>query len=758
MKIDYQDSPFDVNISFEALIKDLQLKVEQNTADEKERLLFIELQGYPAIKDGIMDGVEFDTCFPIIDRLLRPLFPELLTHNEIKAVTIPYTDFFFYHTERFKSILKQAGETFQLDIRNLDVYNSYIPLCCIILNEHYKVQLDLYKPLFYRIPDSHGNYKTYRILYNADFIDVIPTSRAYNLQDVDIARLIDNYDDIDLWKKMFPPKSYVLSGFAIINLVDVTVESAVSTFKESFIGNRTEHLIEQTETIINTIFKVSNLRCGLLLYKKEENKLYEVNFTKSFPTFISIDPMQGNLANEVLAPEICHLLFEKLTYFATSSLKTIVPQKLINFKNLSFSGSFLLVPVVYENETIAVLEVYCPQELVLNSISAQKLDIFMGYLSETLHRIIVMHQNKIQAMIQDHYTSIHESVYWKFHQVVEKYIQKNDLDSSGSLESIVFNNVYALYGQVDIKGSSEARNKSVELDLLLQLHELHALLSTFNGELKEHHELYLLLRTITNLLTEITNSFDVNTEQRVVKFLDEEAHGWLRKNHVDESMNMDVVEYFRGTELNGKFHLKRQAYSNTVDTINSKLSNILDDHQKEAQNIIPHYFERYKTDGVDFNLYVGAEIAPRHTFTDEQLYELRYWQLITLIDMVTALQNEKHDLPYPLGVTGLILVYHSPLSIRFRMDEKRFDVDGSYNVRYEVIKKRIDKARIKGSARRIVEEGKISVVYYSDHEKDEYLNYLDKLSKERKLTFQTANYLVEDLQNVVGLKVLQISF
>ena len=35
-------------------------------------------------------------------------------------------------------------------------------------------------------------------------------------------------------------------------------------------------------------------------------------------------------------------------------------------------------------------------------------------------------------------------------------------------------------------------------------------------------------------------------------------------------------------------------------------------------------------------------------------------------------------------------------SIRLVM-EKRFDVDGAYNIRYEIIKKRIDKAHIKNT-------------------------------------------------------------
>jgi hypothetical protein len=40
------------------------------------------------------------------------------------------------------------------------------------------------------------------------------------------------------------------------------------------------------------------------------------------------------------------------------------------------------------------------------------------------------------------------------------------------------------------------------------------------------------------------------------------------------------------------------------------------------------------------------------------------------------------------------------------MDEKRFDVDGTYNARYEVVKKRIDKANIKGTKERITQKRK----------------------------------------------------
>ena len=79
--------------------------------------------------------------------------------------------------------------------------------------------------------------------------------------------------------------------------------------------------------------------------------------------------------------------------------------------------------------------------------------------------------------------------------------------------------------------------------------------------------------------------------------------------------------------------------------------------------------------------------------------------------MVREAEALKDRLKVPLDTAHLILVQHTPLSIRFRFDEKRFDVDGTYNMRYEIVKKRIDKALIKGTHERLTQPGKIAIVY-----------------------------------------------
>jgi hypothetical protein len=80
-----------------------------------------------------------------------------------------------------------------------------------------------------------------------------------------------------------------------------------------------------------------------------------------------------------------------------------------------------------------------------------------------------------------------------------------------------------------------------------------------------------------------------------------------------------------------------------------------------STKIFPHYFERFKTDGVEHNLYIGASISSSKPFDLIYLNNLRLWQFQTLCKMELEHHNLKSALPYELDVTSLILVFSSPL-------------------------------------------------------------------------------------------------
>jgi hypothetical protein len=84
-------------------------------------------------------------------------------------------------------------------------------------------------------------------------------------------------------------------------------------------------------------------------------------------------------------------------------------------------------------------------------------------------------------------------------------------------------------------------------------------------------------------------------------------------------------------------------------------------------------------------------------------------------------------------------------------------VAGAYDIRHEIIKKRIDKAVIKGKSERLTQPGKIAIVYSQRQEGTEYLEYIDYLQTAGYLTAETEDVELEDLQGAQGLKALRVT-
>ena len=106
--------------------------------------------------------------------------------------------------------------------------------------------------------------------------------------------------------------------------------------------------------------------------------------------------------------------------------------------------------------------------------------------------------------------------------------------------------------------------------------------------------------------------------------------------------------------------------------------------------------------------------------------------------------------------TQLIFIHSHPIDIRFRKDEKRFDVEGAYNIRYHIIKKRIDKVNIRDTRERLTQPNKIALVYFNQKEADEYVSYIRYLQGEKLLNNDLEYLELEELQGVSGLKALRV--
>ncbi|NJO25259.1 MAG: hypothetical protein HC867_04980 [Bacteroidia bacterium] len=75
----------------------------------------------------------------------------------------------------------------------------------------------------------------------------------------------------------------------------------------------------------------------------------------------------------------------------------------------------------------------------------------------------------MDRIIKEKFTAVQPAVEWKFTDAALKYIIDGQTDKDLKIERIAFEDVYPLYGSIDVRNSSTERSHSIQLDLIDQL-------------------------------------------------------------------------------------------------------------------------------------------------------------------------------------------------------------------------------------------------------------------------------------------------
>ncbi len=759
------ESPMEILISFKKLIEHYETMAKSKDkylAAKAQRVIDAQAP-YPELKNGFSDLSLLDKYKEPINVILEDSFSEVLTLNEIKTASVPFENVIFNSSKRFKNILKTAGDDYDLQIKNMPDDQRYIIACTIILNFCYGYNLNFKRPFFYEIPDANGIMRYYKILYNADFTEITPTKNAKKITQEDYEELLDNFENLDLWKEKFPPNSYVFKGFVISNIFDVTDDQSISNIKSNLIGEdkrKDENFMKDFHDIFSSLLNIKDLKVGFSIYNSEDD-IFERVYGEGIQSYL-LDSDEERSCSLALCKLSYKTLLQEKKFYSISDVekyyemsKGRAPQyKSLHAQNIK---SAILAPIADDNELLGILELVSEKRYVLNSINANKLVDVMPFIVSAVKRSKKEEENLIEAIIQQECTSIHPSVHWKFKHEARNFIKEQYKGNQVAFSKISFDDIYPLYGQIDIKGSSVARNTATQKDLSIQLNSAKSILN--KAIVEEKLPIYeQFIYQIDNFLKGLKDSFQVDSEQQINGFFKEDIVPLLNHLKSSEDLKEEIDDYFKivDEKLNTVYR-HRKDYDDTIALINKKMASIIDDKQVEAQAMYPHYFERFKTDGVEHNMYIGESITKDDTFNKVYLYNLRLWQLQMMCEMENAYYTKQKDFPMALDVASMILVFNQPLSISFRMDEKHFDVDGTYNARYEIVKKRVDKAYVKGTTERVTQKGKISIVYSQKEDEREYLRYVKFLQSKNYLDTDVEIVELQDLQAVTGLKAIRVS-
>jgi GAF domain len=766
-----KEFPFKTYLSFEPLVdffneetrKDNSIKnsLAKNILEHYQKCT--DLHGY------ITDISLAEKNKDLIDSMMTVIYSPAQWDTQLSASVQPFMFEYFYATPSFKKLFspafkKLANNSLNLIEFNLDprvvMFGKIVKAYLLILKQLYGIDMNLNMPIITRIKDEKtGLSRYFQLILDPSFVRVKAVGKLPELKKEHIDSLLKETGNIKKWISYLPPENFEFYGFATFTAIDITEQEVISQLKDDLLEKESIISIDRFYNLqekLRDLFKLPELKLGLAALPKDWNLMLDYG-QKIGDSFILNDACNFE----------CEIFNKSIYIRAKEAGKPIIVEDLENLKSKTEVEDALIklgirniivAPLYYEKELIGVIELASPNPGDLHSLNSMTLNTFISLFAVAVKRSMDELENKIQAVIKEQCTAIHPSVEWRFRKAAINLISKGNKEKAVEMEPIVFENVYPLYGLSDIRNSSEYRNKSIQLDLIEHLKMAKNIVISA-GKAKKLHVLDEMNYIIDKHIKQIKENLKSGDEINIIEFLESEIQPVFDHLESLDTNLSEMVNQYKNTldpELN-TFYYKRKDYEKSVSLINETISNYLDECEKESQEMFPHYFEKYKTDGVEYSIYIGGSLTENKKFDLIYLKNLRLWQLMVSCGIVKQTNEIKTELKVPLETSHLILIQNSPLSIRFRLDEKKFDVDGTYNLRYEIMKKRIDKVLISKTQERLTQPGKIAIVYSQQREATEYLKYIDYLQSSGFLLPAVEDFELEDLQGVYGLKALRVT-
>jgi hypothetical protein len=610
-------------------------------------------------------------------------------------------------------------------------------------------------------PDT-GLDKYFQIHIDTRFVEVIPMIKQPWLD-------CSSLSPASVWGEEFKKIEHSISlnqfearGFSIVTLTDVTAEHALKQVAKLVIhGNQADKKshFDQITRALQTVVGSKNFEFGIVPFLSINDRpalMYE-----NFPYSIIV---QSCWKYEISKKEFTRLRAEiiknpRTVVWSANEQETDLPQLIGDaFRHSGVTG-YVMTPVYHGHQMTGIFEVGTRMgNPMLSESQMLRLKQVLPVITQMIQDIIAKFNRSIENIIKEKFTSIQPAVQWKFNETAWHYLRDHLTEENvESPEEIIFRDLTPLYGSVDIRNSTILRNQALERDFTAQLSLLINVVSNLDYAVKP--QLDRILTTARSWLEIILEPLTTQQEIRINEFFDLDVQHELEKLLREEPETREIMlPYFQSIdEENGIAFENRRQLETAMKQINLAVNNFYENASNELQQIFPCYFEKFRTDGVEYDIYAGQSIAPKMPFQKEHLQALKRWQLNSMIKVVHLVNELNSDMVSPLLTTQLLFIHPQTIDITFRKDERRFDVEGAYNIRYHIIKKRIDKAYILNTNERLTQPGKIALVYFDERDADEFRGFIRELQDENHLLEELEELELEPLQGVDGLKALRVT-
>jgi hypothetical protein len=758
---------FDCSISFVPLIYYLKEK-RASVSDLQSgfyNYLIEQLETDPALLEPIKDVRLLKKHEDLLELLSTFLFPIVgKQEKSCFALTAPYQFRTIYCSDVFCQLFLDGCGTRLLLPAGMTEEQMKLIQCSMIydhvLQKFYGIKLNDNPELIYPIIDSQSGMKRYyKIHFDTRFIDIKLKGELPLLKDCGVCVNTFRILDLDLQLRTMPLDLFAIEGFAVWVTEDVTVNESLESIKKILIRHDEcdVYTTQELKAAIHELIGLSDIEVGLMPYVCiNGNYILEEEFTMH--SLIGRHWKANDPESKMTFHAFTNILNENPQPISVGVMDDLMVEHIPTLASILKQGykSYISYPMQNSDGLLGLLELGSFTTKLLNHEVVSRIEPAIPLLSVAMLKGRNTFHNRIEKLIKEKFTALQQSVQWKFTEVALNHLRETE-DTSCSA-TVVFDDVYPLYGAIDIRNSSLERSRAIQKDL-----KEHLLLIDDTLDRLQAQVALPLLEGLKfkneNTLTSIQEMMLAEDEVRIHEFIKEEVEPVLC--HLQKS-NQDlqgiVNHYFKVVNKDSnRLHRHRNEYSETVDTITNAVAQYLAKEEDAIQKTYPHYFDRYRTDGIEYNIYIGQSIAPDHPFDLLYLKNIRLWQLKSMAEIAHITNHLLPTLKVPLQTTQLILIHSQYMSISFRRDERRFDVEGSYNIRYEIIKKRLDKICLKDSSERLTQPGKVALVYSNQKEVQEYQQYIEFLQNKKILSPDIEYLELEEMQGIKGLKAMRVA-
>ena len=759
---------FDSQVSFLPFINYLKNKSAGNS-DTRSRFynyLVEKFESEPALLRPVTDSGLLSRHADLLELLGTSLFPVVTDpEKNIFTLAVPYQFSIFNDSSPFRRLFVDDDDHFVLPenatVENLKQIHSSL-IYEHALEKFYGVKLNANTDLVYPVVDkTTGMKRYYKLRYDRRFIDLHLKGELPAIQNCAVCLNTFRILDLEHQLRTMPLELFAAEGFGVWVAEDVTVQESLDAIKKILLRQESfdTSIINDLKESIHALVGLNEVEVGLAPFVKLNGK-FVIDETCSKHGLVGRNWKTGDEHSQNLYRYSLGFLSERPEPMPMPILDEQITQHAPFLRDLWEAGmrSYLIYPVQNNDGFLGLLELASPVPNQLNLDIMAKLEPAMPLISLALLKIRDTFNVKIDRLIKEKFTALQPSVEWKFAECAWECMHGHVGNGSSALtKSVVFENVYPLYGAVDIRNSSMERSFAIQKDIKAHLELVDNLLDQLQS-LTQLPLLEGLKFKNQNFRESIETTMQAEDEVRINEFFENEVQPVLQHLQKSNTKAAEIVGNYCHIVKDGKSYLYRyrNEYEATLASINEAVLYYLDKEEDILQQSYPHYFEKYRTDGVEYNIYIGQSIAPGNPFDLLYLKNIRLWQLKSMAEIARITHQLQPSLPVPLQTTQLLLIHSQPISISFRRDERRFDVEGSYNIRYEVMKKRLDKVKVKDSHERLTQPGKIAMVYSNPKEAQEYQEYIQFLQSKKILNPGMELLELEELQGVSGLKALRV--